>query len=364
MDVDTDKPPAQAIADQGCAASEVSATSCNTDDTELHTYPTKLAALTVQGLKEERQRIENAITALQAIPGMEKAKHSLAAKLGSLEKEQANRRPRGELLAQADAKMRKATAAHTKALQTAARLKQEWQTAEKLASSTAAELATATKELEHLKSTLAAQFSLQQLEQEQQQQLQQERMQQVLHSVGINPHLVPDLATRIATALQEASTPEKSRHAPGNTPLASPGTPPPFALGSSGSWTMDQHQPLQQAMDANAIIEAAKLAAAQEAAEEAALARTAEAAALSKEQHSGQVSAGNTGAPPLPPAHIIEALAAPDSATGAEAAAAAGATPRASAPMEADSCLKRAADETTDDPLAESAAEAKRPREH
>eukprot|EP00971_Amphidinium_carterae_P158456 3141202-Amphidinium_carterae.1 len=72
MDVDTDKQSTPQPVDPGCAVSEVSATSCNTDDTELHTYPSKLFALTVQGLKEERQHIENAITALQAIPGMER----------------------------------------------------------------------------------------------------------------------------------------------------------------------------------------------------------------------------------------------------------------------------------------------------
>eukprot|EP00971_Amphidinium_carterae_P067602 1338703-Amphidinium_carterae.1 len=74
--------------------------------------------------------------------------------------------------------MRKASAAHSKALATAARLKQEWETSQKLATVTASELAEAAKELEQLKSTLAAQFSLQQLEQEQQLEQQQRLMQQ------------------------------------------------------------------------------------------------------------------------------------------------------------------------------------------
>eukprot|EP00971_Amphidinium_carterae_P046250 910343-Amphidinium_carterae.1 len=82
LEVDTDKQPTPPPVDPGCAVSEVSATSCNTDDSELHTYPSKLIALTVQGLREERQHIENAITALQAIPGMEKARRALSAKLG------------------------------------------------------------------------------------------------------------------------------------------------------------------------------------------------------------------------------------------------------------------------------------------
>eukprot|EP00971_Amphidinium_carterae_P098412 1946518-Amphidinium_carterae.1 len=119
--------------DIGPAASEISATSCGSVDLELRTYPQKLAALTVQGLKEEKQHIEQAIQALQAIPGLDRAKMALNAKMGSLEKEQASRRPRGELLAQADAKMRKASDAHSKALATAALLKQEWETAQKLA---------------------------------------------------------------------------------------------------------------------------------------------------------------------------------------------------------------------------------------
>eukprot|EP00971_Amphidinium_carterae_P234288 4649193-Amphidinium_carterae.1 len=49
----------------GPAVSEVSATSCGSDDHELRTYPQKLEALTVQGLKEEKQHIEQAVQALQ-----------------------------------------------------------------------------------------------------------------------------------------------------------------------------------------------------------------------------------------------------------------------------------------------------------
>eukprot|EP00971_Amphidinium_carterae_P338729 6476223-Amphidinium_carterae.3 len=134
------------------------------------------------------------------------------------------------------------------------------------------------------------------------------------------------------------------RVAVGAAQSATPGTPPPFSLPAMGS--AHQQLPIPQALQADTIIEAAKQAAAKEAAEEA---------ALSNEQQQEPPAAGIAGAPPLPPAHVIEALARPDAADPTAAAATA---------MEADSCLKRAAEEATNEAEAAAAAEAKRPREH
>eukprot|EP00971_Amphidinium_carterae_P093848 1857014-Amphidinium_carterae.1 len=79
---DVDMPQANQAAQQqdiGPAVSEVSVTSCGSEDQELQSYPQKLQALTVQGLKEEKLHIEQAIHALQAIPGLERAKKALHA---------------------------------------------------------------------------------------------------------------------------------------------------------------------------------------------------------------------------------------------------------------------------------------------
>eukprot|EP00971_Amphidinium_carterae_P344439 6484855-Amphidinium_carterae.1 len=162
-------------------------------------------------------------------------------------------------------------------------------------------------------------------------------MQQVLHDAGINPHLVPDLASRISTAMKDAQTPDRAKPTQGS--LAAPNTPPPaFALptgeNTSGS---TQLQDVPPPLEADAIIEAARLEAAKE--KEAADAASQEAA--DKATAEAAMAAGLAEAPPLPPAAVIMALAQPGSVPATLPATLLEGTQ----PMAADSCLKRTAEE-------------------
>eukprot|EP00971_Amphidinium_carterae_P262982 5217345-Amphidinium_carterae.1 len=172
-------------------------------------------------------------------------------------------------------------------------------------------------------------------------------MQQVLHDAGINPHLVPDLATRISTAL--AQTPDKAK---ANTvaagALPTPGTPPPAEHGLA---TPKQTPP--PPLDADAIIEAARV----EAAKDKAAAEAHKQAAADPATAAEALAAGLAEAPPLPPAAVIMALAQPGDLPDTLPATLVEGTQA----MAADSCLKRTAAEE-EDPTSEE--QAKRLREH
>eukprot|EP00971_Amphidinium_carterae_P030673 603701-Amphidinium_carterae.1 len=149
--------------------------------------------------------------------------------------------------------------------------------------------------------------------------------------------------------MKDAQTPDKAKAAAGS--LAAPGTPPPALVMPAADPTAApmQLQDMPPPLDADAIIEAAR----QEAAKEKAAADAANQAAADKATAAAAMAAGLAEAPPLPPAAVIMALAQPGELPST--------LPADTQTMEADSCLKRSAEEEA---ATASEEQAKRLREH